>query len=213
MPTVTAAQVADLILAFNHGHVLLTHTNPITGSTVHRIDAAAAQLVAEQVVAAATDEVPLPYLLASIAIESCFDPMAEMKNWGPGHSNQSDDPLGYDEGACQQKLRYLIGQKGVTDVASALAYARDPTKAVPHMVDLLATKIEAAGRLIAAGLPANADPLWSNPYILAAAQYNFGATGGAKLAKSGAPVPGHCTTVKTFEQRFAAQLGLPSVFA
>ena len=213
VPQPLEARVEALILDFNNSHVLITHTNPIKGSTVHRIGPAAADEIAKYVVASATDEVPVPYLLASIAIESDFDPDAEMRNLGPGGSNPQDDPLGFDEGACQEKERYLLGQKGVTDSASALAYADDPSRAIPHMADLLATKIEDAGRIIAAGLPASADPLWSNPYCLAAAEYNFGANGGAKLAHSGAPIPGHCTTVKTFEQRFAAQLGLPSVFA
>ena len=213
MPTVTVDQVAKLILDYNYAHVWMTHTNPVTGSTVHRIDAAAANLVAEQVVAAATDEVPLPYLLASIAIESAFDPNAEMKNLGPGHSNPQNDPLGYDEGVCQLKLRYLIGQHGITDEKSAMAFALDPAKAIPHMADLIATKIEDAGRIIAGGLRSDIDPRWSNPYTIAAAEYNFGATGAANLLRDGAPLPGHCTTVITLEQRFASQLGLPSVFS
>ena len=213
MSTVTVEQVASLVIGFNNGHILISHTNPITGSTVHHINADTAQLVAEQTVAAATKDIPLPYLLASIAIESAFDSEARNCNRGPFGSNPGNDPLGYDEGLCQFKTRYLIGQHGIKNVEEALAFSRDVKRAVPHMVSLLTTKLQDARGVIAAGLPSVADNLWRNPYVLAAAEYNFGASGGTKMARSAKPVPGHCTTIIKFEQRFAGQLGLPSVFA
>lgn len=131
----------------------------LKGVRLHRITEDTANELAtiiEQ--AAAQSKLPVTYLLACIAIESAFDPQASNGNflgsnkdlidggWGPDAlpvpaGQKGHDPLGYDMGACQHKIRYLIGTNSLTTVDEAKAVAFDPETAIPYMAEEMRTKL------------------------------------------------------------------------
>ena len=126
------------------------------GVRLHRIDRPMANeigTIVEQ--AAAANKIPLSYLMACIAIESAFDPQASNGNflgtnkttvpngWGPDArpTTNGHDPGGFDMGACQLKLKYLIGNRGLTTIQQALDFAMDVNMAIPYMSDAMSTKL------------------------------------------------------------------------
>ena len=187
---------------------------PAKGVIIHKITQAQANEISTAVQAAATKYgLPLTYALACLAVESVLDPNCVNGNLGPGESNTANDPLGYDDGIAQLKLRYLVGAApGVTDSASAYLFAKDVNRAAPYFCSLMAGHFAAAKEILAKDTSSAPDVRLRNPWVYATGSYNFGETGMAKVFASG-EYPSHCTSVVSDEQYFAAKLGLPSIFA
>lgn len=206
--------VAQQIVSHNHSVLkdLPIYVNPIKGAVIHSInDRTAARLSYYIQLNAVQYHIPLTYLLASIAIESAFDPNADNANKGPGESNTADDPLGHDTGISQIKLKYLLGQLGVETLAEAQDFALDITKAIPYQCSLLAGDLVWAEGLLAT--PSSApDPKMQNKYALASCSYNFGRTGAEKMFNGG-EWPPHCQEVMDLEKWFAQELKVPSAYA
>jgi len=208
--------VARAVLAYNNGvsffKTASSWTIPIKGVVLHKIDAATALAVSKQVtLSAAAAELPLPYVLGCLAIESVLDPACQNGNLGPGESNTADDPLGYDMGISQIKLRYLIGHEGVSDAASARAFALDVAKAIPYHCSIMAGNVAWAEDIIAKDTSAHPDPRMKNPLILATWAYNAGRTG-SLVDFSNGTWPAHCQQVLDLTNYFSKALGVPPLF-
>lgn len=209
--TVTA--VSEAVREYNNGLALFKiaseWTNPIKGATIHKISDAQAGVVARNIVQYATlAGLPIPYVMACLAIESTFDPQCVNKNLGPGGSNPKNDPLGYDTGIAQLKLKYLPDTLG--DQGAKRIFALDPSKAIPYHCHDMAGRLKAAKDLIGKTSSSAVDPrLESSPLLLATAMYNFGISGGTKVFEAG-QFPSHCQHVLDLERMFASRLGMPS---
>jgi hypothetical protein len=119
------------------------------GVVIHKINAAQAQAEADQVEAHSKKPT---FTSGCLAIESALDPNCENGNLGPGESNTANDPGGYDVGVAQEKLKYLIGQRGITTVDEARAFSLDITKAIPYHCAVMEEKLAWAQATIAANL-------------------------------------------------------------
>lgn len=212
-------QVYEAILQYNNSQALFkllpSWSNPIKGVVIHKIDQAGAEAISARIKPACEAEgLPLTYTLGCLAIESVLDPQCQNGNLGPGESNTANDPLGYDMGIAQLKLRYLVEghAPGCTDAVSANAFALDVDRAIPYHCSLMAGKVLWAQNVIQANTSSAPDSRLSNPYLLATGAYNFGQTGMMGYYESG-QFPSHCQHVLDLEQYFAKLLGITSIFA
>ncbi len=210
--------LANVILIYNNSRPFFilgpTYANAAKGVLIHKITPVQAQVLASVIDAAATKcGLWIPYVLACLAIESCLDPNCVNGNLGPGRSNPTNDPLGYDVGVAQEKERYLLGYHGVLTAADARAFALDINDAIPYFCALMVGKIAAAQTIIAATpLTVKPDPRMKNPLMLGTWMYNEGDTG-AITAYNAGQFPNHCASVLGDEEYFAGKLGVPSIFA
>lgn len=219
------AQLEDVILGYNNGLSFFAnadvYTNAEEGVTIHKIDAATAANISARVKPAAAEyNLPVTYALACLAIESTLDPDCINGNLGvdsAGHqrSNPTNDPLLYDCGIAQAKLKYLIGSApGVTDHDSALAFALDVDRAIPYFCSIMCGNILWATNYIQEnqGRSSAPNPLMNNPLILGTDSYNYGRTGVLTYYENGT-MPSHGLHVINLESYFAKKWGRPSVFA
>jgi hypothetical protein len=213
-------QLEDVIRSYNNG--LSNWATPeatlwsdvVKGVIIHKIDLPTAAAISTRVKPSAVMyELPLTFVLACLAIESTLDPRCENGNLGPGESNTANDPLGYDMGIAQLKLRYLVGSApGVTDAPSALAFAFDVDKAIPYFCSLMATKYLWAQNVIQQNNSSAPDSRLNEfPLLLATGAYNFGDNGMLVYYENGT-FPTHCQHVLNLEQYFAGKLGVTSQF-
>lgn len=214
-------QVEDAILLYNNGlsnwatAIEGVWNDLVKGVVIHKIDLPTAAAVSTRVKpSAAAVGLPLAYVLGCLAIESTLDPACQNGNLGPGESNTANDPLGYDMGIAQLKLRYLVDvAPGVTDAPSALAFALDIDKAIPYFCSLMAGKLLWAQNIAQANTSSAPDVrLTSAPLLLATGAYNFGETGMLAYYEGGT-FPSHCQQVLDLSRYFEAKLGEPDIFA
>ena len=213
-------QVEAAILEYNNNlsqwvnNPLVEWTDAIKGVVIHKIDLATAATISTRVKpAAAQYQLPLTFVLGCLAIESTLDPTCQNGNLGPGESNTANDPLGYDMGVAQFKLRYLVGYApGVTDASSANAFALDADKAIPYFCSLMASKVIWATNVIQENTSSSPDSRLNNPLLLATGAYNFGEEGMLVYYENGS-FPSHCQQVLDLERYFAEKLGVASVFS
>jgi hypothetical protein len=209
-PAKPPSALTSLILAQNNkiAYIDGVFANPIKGAVIHKIDEATAEQVGLAIQQMADGyKLPLSFVLGGLFIEGCFDPKCQNGNLGPGESNTANDPLGYDMGIAQLKLRYLIGLYGLKTADEARAFALDFNKAISHYCKTMAGYV--ADAKTTPGLSGN----YTNPYYEATCRYNFGATGLQKLQEQNhfAPLP-HGKDVVDLERAFAKTLGLTSIF-
>jgi hypothetical protein len=219
-------QTEDVIQDYNNALDLFrssdVYHNPVEGVTIHKITAAQAAAISTRIKpAAAQYELPLSYALACLAIESTFDPECENANIGVNaagvaRSNPTNDPLGYDMGIAQLKLRYLIGSvadaDSVVDAASAKAFAFSVDRAIPYFCSLMADKIMWATNVIERDTSSAPDVRLRNPLLLATGSYNFGETGMLEYFENGT-FPSHCQHVVNLSRYFSSKLGVADIFA
>lgn len=217
--TAPAMQTYEAIQGYNNSLSEFTNgatswQDTVKGVVIHKIDTPTAEAISARIkVAAEQEQIPLTYALACLAIESTLDPACVNGNLGPGESNTANDPLGYDTGIAQLKLRYLVGYApGVTDADTARAFALDVNRAIPYFCSLMAGKVLWAQNTIDANPNTKCDPRMRNKYLLATAAYNFGNTGVMTYFENGT-FPSHCQHVINLETYFAQKLGLESIFA
>lgn len=211
-------EVWQSILAYNNGlsnwETAIPWVDKIKGVVIHKIDEPTAKAVATRLKPSASQyDMPWTVALACVAIESTFDPLCQNGNLGPGESNTANDPLGYDMGICQFKLRYLVGSApGVTDAATAKDFALDIDKALPYFCSLMATKYLWAQNIVQQNTSSAPDSRFNSfPWLLSTGAYNFGDNGMLAYYESG-QFPTHCQHVLDLEAYFAAKLGRQSVF-
>lgn len=203
-PTIEA--VATVIAHYNNtvplfGLGLTSWHNAFSGSTIHKIDATTARILAITLLGH-TSGLPLPYALACLAIESAFDLQAENQNLLG--SNKAHEEAGYDVGVAQLKLRYLAAGAHCS-IAQAHEFALDATRAIPYFVGEMKANLARAQVLIKA-------PDWPSttyardPYLIATILYNFGVSGGTEKIRAGAPIH-HADVVAALDRQFAAALG------
>lgn len=216
-------QVTALVLAHNHalpyidGVVFdLRQGTPLdTGSRIHEIDGPTARAIAQTIVqATAAKQFDLPFALAQIAIESAFDPKAEMGNFRGSNTDHLLER--YDMGLCQLKLLYVIGHKNskgdvLTDAPAARDFAFDMHEAIPFFVQKLAGLLAWADAKIPTLSP-TVNPKFRNRYYLAAGAYNFGETDLFAKIADGSDLA-HCVHVSHLCANFAKVLRLPNVLA
>ncbi len=193
-------------------------TNADEGIIIHKVTESQALEISTKIkVYAPTEGVQISVTAACLAIESTLDPLCENHNIGKtaagvARSNPNDNPMQYDMGIAQLKLTYLLGEAGVTDFASARAYAFDLDKAIGRHCRLMAAKIAWATSIIQSNQGSQPDPRLSNAVLLGTGAYNFGNTGMLAYYNSGA-FPNHCQRVIEVERYFASALGVASAFA
>lgn len=224
VPVSSLSPLAKVILDYNQSRPFFalsdSYSIPAKGVIIHKITAAQAQILAGAIAeSAAKYGLPISYVLACLAIESCLDPNCVNGNLGPGRSNPTNDPLGYDDGVGQEKLRYLIGYHGILTADEARQFAFDIPKAVDYHCAVMAGDIAWAKQIIAQ-YPSIGDPRFHDPLVLATGAYNFGKTGildnyymkdvftDGQDGRSN-----HCQTVINDEAFFAKQIGVTSCFA
>lgn len=207
--------VAAEILRYNNGLAIFAggasvYTNAAKGATIHKIEAPQAALVGSTIESQCSDHpsMPLGYTMGCLAIESAFDPLACNDNLAG--SNTQNDPLGYDEGVAQFKLRFVPDSYGIT-VAEKLAFALDPSRAIPFFIEKMEGELAWAQGQIASGLPSQVDPAFSNAYYLATAVYQAGETGVMAIIESGQRST-HADEVVDLERAFCKALGLNTIF-
>ena len=205
-------------LAFFNGISEIFNAN--TGSKLHPIDMTTAHMIALVVMHTCIEEpLDLAYALAQIAKESAFDPKAENGNYGPGESNPSKAPEGFDIGLCQLKIEYLLNQVDYTGakietVEEAYTMALDVNRAVPFFAKKSLGLVAWAKKNVSS-LPKQANAKFQNPYYLAAGAYNFGTDperGVFSKIAEGQDLK-HCVDVAAMTAHFATILGTPNVFA
>jgi hypothetical protein len=185
---------------------------PAKGIVVDKINADIANSEDSAIVAAenqgpAEQGIPRSVALALMMSESDLDPLCQNGNFLG--SNPTHDPLGFDDGVTQAKLRYLVGSApGVTDATSAQAFAFDPSRSIPYFYRELAVKIAWAQYIIAT-YPSLGDTRLHNPYMLGVLGYKQGATGAMNIYNSGS-WPTELDNFVNLESYFAQQLGVPS---
>lgn len=199
-----SSDLASIILAYNNSLGLFKvspiWTNPLEGSTIHKIDSTQATAIAIAVQTSAPKYVlPVSYVLACLAIESTLDPLAENKNLKG--SNPANDPMGYDEGIAQLKLKYLTDKQGAT-VQERLTFAQNVPLAVDYHCGIMCDNLVSAKNTIATVAAPKADSRLKNPYLLATGIYNFGPTGMMSQYLAGT-FPSHCAEVQTIEAQIA----------
>lgn len=211
--------LAQAILTYNNGLAFFklsgSYFVAAKGVVIHKIDAVQAAPIAEAIEAGAKDyELDQCFLTGCLLIESTGDPACQNGNLGPGESNTQNDPLGYDIGIAQLKLRYLVGAaQGVTDAPSARAFAFDIAKAIPHFCSLMASKVAYAKTVIADNTSCAPDPRLNDPYLLGTGMYNFGNTGMVENYYATGLFPSHCQQVEDLTNYVAKATGQPSIFA
>lgn len=211
----TLDRIAQVILDYNNNKSYFvagpSWSIPTKGVTIHKITFDQAQEISDAIQRAiAQYHLPLTFVLACLAVESVLDPGCENGNFMG--SNTSKDPLGFDDGIAQLKLRYLVGAAyGILNALSAQAFAFDVNRAIPYFCSLMAGKVKNAQTVIAES-SSTTDVRLRNPLVYATGAYNFGDTGMLKIFESGA-YPSHCSSVVADEQYFASKLGVASVFA
>lgn len=196
--------VAAAVFAFNH-----IHWAEEDGERQHhhRIDSKAATKIAKAVLDSATTEIPVPYLLALLAV-SDFDPNAQDDSSGRGV------PLEFGEGIAHIEPGDLIDDMYViTSGFLALAFARDPSKAIPYLVSVMRNNLDAAEVISTAIDLPNVQSMWRHPYCLAIALHDIGAKSVVAMLHEAQPIPAHCKVVVELERKFAEVLVLPSVFS
>jgi hypothetical protein len=213
-PKPNLSPLAQIILGYNNSQMywvggVTVFTEPTKGVTLHKITATQAQSVATELEAVVSASEPTSIACALLGSESVMDPQCENGNYLG--SNTAKDALGFDDGIAQEKLRYLVGQPGVTDAPGAQAFAFDVTRAIPYFWSLYQSHVATADGWIAAGGPSNIDPRLMNRYILAAVIYKQGATGGRAIFEA-ATWPEELNNFVSLEKYFAAKLSVPSVF-
>ncbi len=211
-PSVRLTPLAEIILKYNNQQSVWklgrTWTNPLKGVVIQEDDATEAQAIADVLESTVPPVAPMSVPLALLGSESDIGYAINGNFLG---SNKSHDPLGYDDGPAQEKLRYLIGQPGVTDATSAKAFALDPKRAIPYFWSLYNSHLQTAAQWIATGGASNIDPRLMNRWILAAVIYKQGDTGGRAIFLAG-DWPAELNNFVSLEVYFAKQLGTPSVF-
>jgi hypothetical protein len=173
------------------------------GTTVHKIDFATAQALAELIIAL---PLPLTYALACICIEGIFDPYCVNGNFAG--SNPAENPTGFDMGCCQLKLRYLMMSENL-DVDDAREFAFDPARAIPYFGRTMQGHLNWASDFLRN--PPEMTDVWRNRWLLATGAFNFGRVGVQRLVNG--PLANHCQHVINLEQSFATALDTPSIFA
>jgi hypothetical protein len=220
-PTVAASSgikpndiIASVILAYNNSQAFFklgpAWSVPAKGVVIHEINAGEANAISLQIQKSAPQHnLPTSYVLACLAIESVLDPNCENGNFAG--SNPTKDPLGYDMGIAQLKLRYITAE-GVTfeNPEQAKAFAFDVSKAIPYFCLEMAGKIAAAKDVIARNTSSAPDARLNNPLILGTCLYNFGTTGGVENYYQKGVFPSHCTHVIDLWQYFDKALGVKS---
>lgn len=210
--------LAQAILTYNNGLSFFkdaaSYTVAAKGVVIHKIDGVQATAIADPIEAGAKEFGLDPcFLSGCLLIESTGDPSCQNGNLGPGESNTQNDPLGYDMGIAQLKLRYLVGSAtGVTDAASARSFALDITKAIPYFCSLMAGKVAYAKTVIAENISTVPDPRLKNPYLLGTGMYNFGDTGMVENYYAKGLFPSHCQQVEDLTNYVAKAGGQPSIF-
>lgn len=179
--SVVRGKVTDAILS------VTKDINTRSGGRIRTVDAFLARQMAPVIIKAARDfNVPLPYLMATIAQESRFDPKA----WNPNGTDGSDP----------RRVDWGIGQlSGMGLMAAGV----DPSRAMDY---------EWAIPQVARRVRTNLD--WALRYgelhdvlFLAAMAYNKGRTG-AEIIVTGKPrerVIGYETTIQVFKKRLAGR--------
>jgi hypothetical protein len=207
--------LAQLILRTNNSSKLFgkeaVWAPPGHGSIIHKIDSQVAlykvALAFDQVDSENDGSLELQYMLGCVSEESLFDPDAQ--NGNLLGSNKANDPLGYDVGLCQLKLRYLSGATEA-NVDSMRLLALDPVLALrafyKKMLGLYAWAQSIQPHLNSSAI----NPKATNLLWLTTGAYNFGEDGMLALVEKGAMV-GHSDDVTKNEVNFAAQLGVPSL--
>lgn len=210
--------LARAILEYNNGLLFFklasSYTVALKGVVIHKIDAVQAAAVAEAIAGGAKEyDLDPCFLSGCLLIESTGDPNCQNGNLGPGESNTQNDPLGYDMGVAQLKLRYLVGSaQGVSDAAEARAFALDITQAIPYFCSLMAGKVAYAQTVIAKNTSSVPDKRLNNPYLLATGMYNFGDTGMVENYYVKGLFPSHCQQVEDLTNYAAKATGQPSIF-
>ncbi|MGB8910004.1 MAG: hypothetical protein WCC84_14760 [Candidatus Cybelea sp.] len=217
-PDTGLTPLARAILEYNNGLLFFklaaSYTVALKGVVIHKIDAVQAAAVAEAIAAGAKEyDLDPCFLSGCLLIESTGDPNCQNGNLGPGESNTQNDPLGYDMGVAQLKLRYLVGSaQGVSDAADARAFALDITQAIPYFCSLMAGKVAYAKTVIAKNTSSVPDKRLNNPYLLATGMYNFGDTGMVENYYVKGLFPSHCQQVEDLTNYAAKATGQPSIF-
>lgn len=211
-PQDLARCASDIILEMNGGPAYTNGVvyNPAKGTLIHKVSKQTADTLAETMIAASKEtSLPLAYGMACLCAESLFDPACQ--NGNLLGSNKANDPAGYDMGIAQLKLRYLIGNSGITDVNSAQTFAMDPTKAIPYCFRSMNSRLLTADEFIKQTNPDTQEFVgFHNRYYVATAEYNFGKTGFDEMNHN-EPVS-HSDIVMKYERQFSTLLGEPSVF-
>jgi hypothetical protein len=213
-------QICEAILAYNNDLAMfkdaVSWTEPAKGVVIHKIAEADALAITLAVKAATTKyALPITYTLGCLAIESTLDPLCENGNFLG--SNTAKDPIGYDMGIAQLKLRYLVGTApNVKTVDDARAFAFNPELAIPYHCSLMATHVIWAQGIIDGNSSSAPDPRFNDPncgvFLLATGAYNFGNTGMLAYYENGT-FPSHCQHVIDLERSFAEKTGVVSVFS
>lgn len=219
-----ADQVAALVLSHNSALPFVNGlvpdprqgTSEDTGSRIHSITPDDSKRIADAILKYTIDghALDLPFAMAQIAIESAFDPIAQMGNFRGSNPNKVLE--GYDMGLCQLKLLYLVGAKAAdgTEVHNdfqAQDFALNIDHAIPYFVTKLLGLLLYADQQIPK-LSATVNPKFKNRYYFAAGAYNFGETGILKEISTGQDLS-HCAHVANLCTNFAKVLGMPNVFA
>jgi len=211
-PNDMARCIADHILNENGGPAYQGGlvVNVSKGTVIHKISNTTADTLAEIIISASKQTgLPISYGMACLCAESLFDPWCQNGNYLG--SNKEKSPDGYDVGIAQLKLKYLVGQDGVTDIDSARSFALDPSKAIPYCFKMMSGRLTTADEFIAAPHDDHSDYAgFANKYYVATAMYNFGKSGFLAMDHH-SPLP-HCEIVKRYEVIFATSLGVPSIF-
>ena len=199
--------ISQIMLAQNNSHfpgAELYLSNPAKGVTMHKIPPEMADDLADTFTKNVSN-FPVPYALACMCIEALFDP--NCVNGNLMGSNKQNDPLGYDMGMCQLKLKYL--PTGTLEERKAFAF--DPNQAIPYFVRTMQTNVSWASTQIGS-FESDVFEDFRNPYFLATCAYNFGKVGILEMITTKEPLPTHGIHVRDLERTFAKELGLVSVF-
>ena len=214
-------KIAEIIFNYSKGVFAKVGSNRITvpakNVIMTQVTQAQANDAAAQLEAGSQDHnIDIYTAMGCIAIESTFDPNCQNGNTGPGESNPSNNPMGYDMGACQLKLGE-IKAPGVVGWATAHAFAFDTSKCYAYFFDLMDGYLEDAKDLIASYTPPEGQPhpdpkFIQYPILLATGIYNFGPTGMKEDYFVKGLFPSHCQDVIDLANSFATQDGQPETF-
>lgn len=222
--------VADIILRENNAHFDFPNVNVLTddikGVRMHKIDMVQSQKQSALFYKYVGSR-PQAFCLACVDIEAIYDPNCVNGNYGPGESNPTRDPGGFDVGWCQLKLKYVAAARGIT-VEQAETLALDPEAAIQYFFGAMDIHLVQADAIIA-NPPTGFNAAYSNRYLLATCLYNFGLDGMTKpyIARdpndetktipmppriTQADVVSHGKHVINLERKIAQELGTASVF-
>ncbi|MGH7745664.1 MAG: transglycosylase SLT domain-containing protein [Candidatus Dormibacteria bacterium] len=206
--------VSALVLDYNHSILGPASSlgDTLAGNIVHKIDQETADRLATAILHGNDGRLPIAYLLACIAVESSFDPAAVNGNFFG--SNRAHDALGFDEGLCQLKLRYIVGAGAARDALGAQGLAKDPRWSVERMVAIMDNCLRFADGYIADHRAEMAlDAPEQSRWYVATGAYNFGQVGlGRMLQADESMKMHHCEMVVALEKRFSRRLGMMPIF-